>query len=302
MPPPRPRRRFELQKVFLLDPQGGYTGEMVLVEDCVVEYSDFLAAVPEVGLGDGQSVFLGEYMATLLQGERMGLVAVYKGTAEPESIAWGRAALTAAEAQLSPAGEAPAVPTGPDKGVLENLAKALERREAQIAEREAALQAKETAMGADLAQRGRAVQGELEALRKRLADSEAERTRLREQMGRMTAPPPGTDVAGQLEKDRKMLQRRALELLDREEKVRAREQEAVVATENMTGVLRENDDLRARLEAMEKAAGPLPFDAAAAKREMDMRVKILQQKALDLLDREEKLRKKEEVLRQRGIA
>src|SRR5437867_2308498 len=86
MPPPRPRHRFELQKVFLLDPQGGYTGEMVLVEDCVVEYSDFLAAVPQTGLGDGQSVFLGEYMATLLQGERMGLVAVYKGTAEPDSI------------------------------------------------------------------------------------------------------------------------------------------------------------------------------------------------------------------------
>jgi len=35
----------------------------------------------------------------------------------------------------------------------------------------------------------------------------------------------------------------------------------------------------------------------AAKREIEMRVKILQQKALDLLDREEKLRKAQEELR-----
>jgi len=144
------------------------------------------------------------------------------------------------------------------------------------------------------------MQTELESLRKRLAESEADRAQLREQMGRMTAPAPATDIPGQLERDRKMLQRRALELLDREEKLRTREQEHAVATDNMTQVLRENDELRARLEAADKAAAPQPFDAQAAKREMDMRVKILQQKALDLLDREEKLRKKEEELR--GLA
>ena len=146
-------------------------------------------------------------------------------------------------------------------------------------------------MGADLAQRGRAVQGELEALRKRLADSEAERTRLREQMGRMTAPPPGTDVAGQLEKDRKMLQRRALEVLDHAEKVRDKELALADARRKLEEDRKETEALLAKIEAANR---PAPEgDLEAARREVDQRVKILQQKALDLLDREEKLRRRE---------
>src|SRR6266540_5088481 len=167
----------------------------------------------------------------------MGLGAIYKGSVEPEAIAGGRAALTAAEAHLTTGEGAPPPPSGPDKGVLENLAKALETREAQIAEREAALQAREAGLAKAFEQRGRALQTEVETANKRLAESEAERDRLREQMGRMAAPPAGSDIQGQLTKDRKMLQRRALDLLDREEKVRAREQEQTATGQNITQLL-----------------------------------------------------------------
>ena len=51
MPPPPYKKgvKATLHKVFILDAQGGYAGEYALDENCVVEFGDFLAAVPEAG-------------------------------------------------------------------------------------------------------------------------------------------------------------------------------------------------------------------------------------------------------------
>ena len=114
------------------------------------------------------------------------------------------------------------------------------------------------------------------------------------------SPGPGTDEERrQLDKDRKMVQRRALDLLDREEKLRAREMEVASDAEYLVRIEKEKEALRAELEAAKKA-NPPGFDPEAARREIDQRVKILQQKALDLLDREERLRKEREDLERRA--
>jgi hypothetical protein len=289
-----------MQKVFILDAQGGYAGEFVVQDECVVEFGDFLAAVPPQGLEDRQSIFLGEYRATALHGDRMSLVAITKGPIQPEEIAWGRAAFTAAEGHLG--GEGGASPAaGPDKAILENLAQALEKREAQITEREKALEEKAAVASNDLQAIERAKDAELKELRTRLSDLETQRDRMREEMARIAQAPADASAAAerkQLEKDRKMLQRRALELLDREERIREREFALADEHKKIEESRKEVDGLLAKIEAAKRAAPE--FDVEAARREVDMRVKILQQKALDLLDREEKLRRREAELQ--GVA
>ena len=138
-PPPKKVPKTVLLKLFILDAQGGYAGEVTVDEDCVVEYGDVLAVVPETGIEDQQTVFLGESMATAYHGERLSLIAITRGPIGPDELAWVRATLTAVESYLTEAagGEAPA--QGPDKAVLESLSSALEKREADLAEREKAL-------------------------------------------------------------------------------------------------------------------------------------------------------------------
>ncbi len=298
--PPKSRVKSEIQKVFVLDAQGGYAGEFVVQDECVVEFGDFLAALPSQGLEDRQSIFLGEYRATALHGDRMSLVAITKGPIQPEELAWGKAAFTAAEGHLG--GEGGASPAaGPDQAILENLGQALEKREAQLTEREKALDERAAAAAKDLQIREAAKDAELQVLRTRLADLEAQRDRTREEMGRLAQAPADESVAAerkQLEKDRKMLQRRALELLDREEKIREKESALADEHKKIEESRKEVDDLLAKIEAAKRPAPE--FDVEAARREVDMRVKILQQKALDLLDREEKLRRREAELQ--GVA
>ena len=46
LPPPPPKKGMKatIHKVFILDAQGGYAGEYAPNENCVVEFSEFLAA------------------------------------------------------------------------------------------------------------------------------------------------------------------------------------------------------------------------------------------------------------------
>ena len=97
----------------------------------------------------------------------------------------------------------------------------------------------------------------------------------------------------ELAKERKFLQRRAIEMLDREEKVRARE---MALDGREAAVAKHEQELGAREAALSKvvSAPPIPAGAEAdeARKDIERRVKIIQQKALELLDREEKLRKR----------
>ncbi len=96
----------------------------------------------------------------------------------------------------------------------------------------------------------------------------------------------------QLANERKFLQRRAIEMLDREEKVRDREM-ALEGRE--AAIAKKEQELGAKEVAISRvAAAPAAsaLDTEEARKDIERRVKIIQQKALDLLDREEKLRKR----------
>lgn len=99
-------------------------------------------------------------------------------------------------------------------------------------------------------------------------------------------------LKAEVSKERKFLQRRAIEMLDREEKVRGRE---MAAEERDAALTRREQALADREASAAKgpalAAAPVP-DADEARKDIERRVKIIQQKALDLLEREEKLRKR----------
>ncbi len=107
------------------------------------------------------------------------------------------------------------------------------------------------------------------------------------------ATSPDLEAAkAEVAKERKFLQRRAIEMLDREEKVRGRE---MALDERDTALAKREHAVAAReatsVKTGEPARPPSP-DAEEARKDIERRVKIIQQKALDLLEREEKLRKR----------
>jgi hypothetical protein len=59
----------------------------------------------------------------------------------------------------------------------------------------------------------------------------------------------------------------------------------------------EVDRLKAKLAEFDKGAGPSTAAMEEWKKDVENRVKIIQKKAMELLDREQKLRQKEEELR-----
>jgi len=316
--PPKKGAKADVHKVFILDAQGGYAGEYTMNDDCVVEFGEYMAQVPEGGIADGQTIFLNEWKATTLTGDRMGLVLISRGQLGPEEVTWARAALIAAEAQLVPTEhpeEAPLTGPNPDKAVMENLASALDKREAAVAEREKAVAGAEQRAQGSWEERRKQFEAELEGLRARMARAEndaataksqleEERQRMRAEMERIARTPkaaagPPVDpkleaLRKQTDTDRKYLQKYALDLIEREKKAQEIELMAEEMTDNLAEARKEVESLRAQLvEARVANAEPTP-EFQAQRREVDMRVKILQEKAMDLLSREEKLRTREQ--------
>jgi len=313
VPPPLLRKatKATLLKMFILDEHGGYTGEYVVDNECVIEYGDFLRIVPDEGLADQESVYLGEYIATALHGNRLSLVAVSKGPLTLEDLTWAKAALTVTEAHLTSAEGSRTPGTEPDRAVIESLMSALEKREADLVAREKALQEMIERMRQEAEEARKPLVAELSALRAHVAELEMKRTEERKQLEAenehlrrdveqlqrpaSSAESPSPDQT-QFDRDGKTVQHRAVDLLDREEQLRAREAELAAEAERLDAIRKENEAVLAKLEVAKKSA-PMDFDTQAARREIDTRVKILQRKALDLLDREEALRKREEDLR-----
>jgi chromosome segregation ATPase len=138
-------------------------------------------------------------------------------------------------------------------------------------------------------------------------------------------------MQAEVSKNLRFLQKKALDVLDREEKLRekdARGEELNRSLDTRAEILEgkeralesdrselttkterlqaEVDRMRTRLTDMEKTGGPSSAAMEEWKKDMENRVKIIQKKAMELLDREEKLRKKQEELdalaQQLGVA
>ena len=230
----------------------------------------------------------------------------------------------------------------------DNLMEDLNRKEVEIALREKDFAAKEGSLSereAVLAQRNAELMEGMQAFERMRKEHEArvqevdehhrvaararkEAEAIESEAQRMKAQ--AETMQAEVAKNMRFLQKKALDVLDREERIRAREnrteesdrvlgargqvldeKERALETERVEIVARlekakqENEKLKARLAEAEKA-GPSTVEVDDWKRDIENRVKIIQKKALDLLDREERLRKKEEELKamaaQLGVA
>jgi hypothetical protein len=418
--PSRKGARAQLKKIYVLDDRGEMAGEYVLDADCPIDFDDFLKVLPPEGIGDRDSLFVGEYVFTAFQSGKLVFVLLSRGALAREDVDWTALILTAADTHLTSSGRAP--PRAPEKSDLEKAPTDREARlnakEKSLAELEAKLQAdsanllgrqeelnrqkeglaaladyaarmqdsvsrgmsratktlqmaeqlaakqsvepkKADAKGAAEARHGfdqerKALQTAKEDLEARYQEAEAQIAKFQgqakeaaatlereraESVGRVAneektrkeiesrvsdlsqrfaamakerlvasqkASGETEDVRkvmegekGELARERKFLQRRAIELLDREERVRDREAKA---DEREHELARRNEELTTREQDVGRqktllAQAKTPIldvrtQADEAKKDIERRVKIIQQKALELLDREEKLRRR----------
>ena len=422
--PLRKVARAQLKKIYVLDERGEMAGEYILDQDCPIDYADFLKVLPDEGIGDRDSLFVGEYVFTAFQSGKFVFVLLSRGQLAPEDVNWTALLLTAANSHLASAANrpAPARAAEPkpdvDKGIAERDAR-LQAKEKSLAELEAKLKAeaanlsgrqeeldrqnarlaaladystqlqdavskgasrsaktleiaeqlatssneeskkaeskanadarqafeqeRKTLLAAktDLETRYQEASARIAQLEKDAKDSvvllEKERaetaarsveedktrreieSRVADLSQRFTSMakerlvashrPPGEvsdevrkameGEKAELARERKFLQRRAIELLDREERVRDREARV---DERDREFGRREKDLSAREEDLDRQrtllaqakpqAPEIRAEPDEAKKDIERRVKIIQQKALELLDREEKLRRR----------
>jgi len=423
--PLRKVARAQLKKIYVLNESGDMAGEYILDPDCPIDYNDFLKVLPEAGIGDRESLFVGEYVFTAFQSGKFVFVLLSRGQLAPEDFDWTALLLSAADSHLAAGGHPSPVRPAESKP-LADLEKALAEREARVQAREENLTKLEVKLKADeanlkgraeeldrqktrlasladyvtevqqsvmkgiskanqslemteqlaasaraSAQEGQAkdlsvVRRQFEIERKALLtakedlegryreavariakleedhrqalvtlhkeraeaarqEAEAEKvraaieSRVQELGARFAAMAKERIVAShkattepsdavkqaiemekaQLSKERKFLQRRAIELLDREEQVRDRDMKLTdrehalrAREEELAGREAEIEKQKATLAPAAPAAVALKVDVEEARKDIDRRVKIIQQKALELLDREEKLQKR----------
>src|SRR2546427_12823275 len=121
-------------------------GEYILDSDCPIACNDFLKVLPDEGIGDRDSLFVGEYAFTAFQSGKFVFVLLSRGQLAPEDVNWPALLLTAADSHLASAANrpAPARAAEPkpevDKGIAERDAR-LHAKEKSLAELEAKLKA-----------------------------------------------------------------------------------------------------------------------------------------------------------------
>ncbi len=226
-----------LLKLFVIDHEGVYVGEHTVDSECVVEFDDFIKAIGNMAMTDRQTVFVGEYKATMLHGGRLSLVAISKGPLSNVEIEWAKATLTTVEAQLTERFEEERqseTTSGQAEAEMEGIKARLSKAESQLMEKEKLVE-EATRHLEERAAELKARDDKLRELESKVvaatAAEEKERKdieALREELEATKARIPSYDVneaKKDIEKRIKILQGKALELLDREEKLRKREEE-----------------------------------------------------------------------------
>src|SRR2546430_543808 len=142
--PSRKTVRAQLKKIYVLNDHGDMTGEYILDADCPIDYDDFLKVLPPEGIGDRDSLFVGEYVFTAFQSGKLVFALLSRGHLASEDVDWTALLLTAADSHLAPGNRAaPARTTEAkqdlDKASAEREAR-LKTKEKSLAEQEAKLQ------------------------------------------------------------------------------------------------------------------------------------------------------------------
>src|SRR3989304_6345786 len=144
--------RAQLKKIYVLDDSGDMAGEYVLDPDTPIDYNDFLKVLPEDGIGDRESLFVGEYVFTAFQSGKFVFVLLSRGQLAPEDFDWTALLLTAAASHLAKAAsrsppvrpaEAKVAPPPPGDKVLAEKEARLHAQEAELAKLEVRLKADE---------------------------------------------------------------------------------------------------------------------------------------------------------------
>src|SRR5712691_7010100 len=304
--------RAQLKKIYVLDERGEMSGEYILDQDCPIDYNDFLKVLPDEGIGDRDSLFVGEYVFTAFQSGKFVFVLLSRGQLAPEDVNWTALLLTAADSHLAAATSrpAPARAAEPkpdlDKGLAERDAR-FQAKEKSLAELEAKLKAdSRSAKTLEIAEQLAASSNEdsKKAESKASSDSrqafEQERkaliaakddleTRYREASTRIAKlEKEAKESVAVLEKERAEAGARAAE----EDKTR-REIESRVAdlSQRFTSMAKE------RLVASHRPPGEVSEEVRKAmegeKAELARERKFLQRGASELLDREERVRDRE---------
>src|SRR5438034_1708307 len=98
--PARKAARAQLKKIYVLDDRGEMAGEYILDADCPIDYDDFLKVLPPEGIGDRDSLFVGEYVFTAFQSGKVVFVLLSRGHLASEDVDWTALLLTAADSHL----------------------------------------------------------------------------------------------------------------------------------------------------------------------------------------------------------
>src|SRR2546427_791009 len=305
-------------------------GEYILDSDCPIDYNDFLKVLPDEGIGDRDSLFVGEYVFTAFQSGKFVFVLLSRGQLAPEDVNWTALLLTAADSHLASAANRPASARAAEPKPDSAARKAFEQERKALIAAKTELEARYQEASARIAQLEKEAKDSIVFLEKERAETavrsaEEEKTRreiesrvadLSQRFTSMAKErlvashrPPGEvsdevrkameGEKAELARERKFLQRRAIELLDREERVRDREARVEERDrefgrrEKDLSVREEDLDRQRTLLAQAKPQAPeIRAEPDEAKKDIERRVKIIQQKALELLDREEKLRRR----------
>src|SRR5437867_7956196 len=142
--PSRKTARAQLKKIYVLDDRGEMTGEYVLDADCPIDYDDFLKVLPPEGIGDRDSLFVGEYVFTAFQSGKFVFVLLSRGHLASEDVDWTALLLTAADSHLAAKGgttvRGSESKVESDKGLADRESR-LNTKEKALAEQEAKLKA-----------------------------------------------------------------------------------------------------------------------------------------------------------------
>src|SRR5207244_12217686 len=98
--PARKAVRAQLNKIYVLDDRGEMSGEYILDADCPIDYDDFLKVLPPEGIGDRDSLFVGECVFHAFQSGKLVFVLLSRGHLAAEDVGWTALLLTAADSPL----------------------------------------------------------------------------------------------------------------------------------------------------------------------------------------------------------
>src|SRR2546428_12109298 len=141
--------RAQLKKIYVLDERGEMAGEYVLDADCPLDFNDFLKVLPNEGIGDRDSLFVGEYVFTAFQSGKFVFVLLSRVHLASEDFDWTGLLLTAADSHLSKSAGRTDAPRAAE--ARPDADKAQGERESRLAARERTLAELEVKLKAEAA-------------------------------------------------------------------------------------------------------------------------------------------------------